>query len=29
VLTHMSGAMLGRLTDADLPAAYDGMVIDL
>ena len=29
VLTHMSAAMLGRLTDADLPAAYDGMVIDL
>jgi hypothetical protein len=29
VLTHMSAAMLGRLADADLPAAYDGMVIDL
>jgi ribonuclease BN (tRNA processing enzyme) len=29
VLTHMSGDMLGRLTEADLPAAYDGMVIDL
>jgi ribonuclease BN (tRNA processing enzyme) len=29
VLTHMSAAMLGRLTDAGLPAAYDGMVIDL
>jgi ribonuclease BN (tRNA processing enzyme) len=29
VLTHMSGDMLGRLTEADLPAAHDGMVIDL
>jgi ribonuclease BN (tRNA processing enzyme) len=29
VLTHMSAAMLGRLTDAELPAAYDGMIIDL
>jgi metallo-beta-lactamase superfamily protein len=29
VLTHMSAAMLSRLTDADLPAAYDSMVIDL
>lgn len=29
VLTHMSGAMLARLADADLPAAYDGMIIDL
>jgi hypothetical protein len=29
VLTHMSAAMLSRLTDAELPAAYDGMVIDL
>ena len=29
VLTHMSGDMLARLTDADLPAAHDGMVIDL
>jgi len=29
VLTHMSGAMLSRLADADLPAAYDGMAIDL
>jgi ribonuclease BN (tRNA processing enzyme) len=29
VLTHMSGAMLARLTDADLPAAYDGMMLDL
>ena len=29
VLTHMSTAMLSRLADAELPAAYDGMVIDL
>jgi phosphoribosyl 1,2-cyclic phosphodiesterase len=29
VLTHMSVAMLSRLADAELPAAYDGMVIDL
>ncbi|HUZ53986.1 MAG TPA: MBL fold metallo-hydrolase [Streptosporangiaceae bacterium] len=29
VLTHMSAAMLGRLTDAELPAAYDGMTVDL
>ena len=29
VLTHMSAAMLSRLTDADLPAAYDGMIIAL
>jgi ribonuclease BN (tRNA processing enzyme) len=29
VLTHMSPAMLGRLADAALPAAFDGMVIDL
>lgn len=29
VLTHMSAAMLSRLADADLPAAYDGMIIDL
>jgi ribonuclease BN (tRNA processing enzyme) len=29
VLTHMSAAMLRRLADAELPAAYDGMVIDL
>ncbi len=28
VLTHMSMAMLSRLADADLPAAYDGMLID-
>jgi ribonuclease BN (tRNA processing enzyme) len=29
VLTHMSTAMLSRLADAKLPAAYDGMTIDL
>jgi ribonuclease BN (tRNA processing enzyme) len=29
VLTHMSAAMLSRLADAELPAAYDGMIIDL
>jgi ribonuclease BN (tRNA processing enzyme) len=29
VLTHMSAAMLARLADADMPAAYDGMVVDL
>ena len=29
MLTHMSADMLGRLADADLPAAFDGMVIDL
>jgi ribonuclease BN (tRNA processing enzyme) len=29
VLTHMSAAMLARLADAELPAAYDGMVIDV
>ena len=29
VLTHMSAAMLSRLTDAELPAAYDGMITDL
>jgi hypothetical protein len=29
VLTHMSAAMLSRLADAELPAAYDGMTIDL
>ncbi len=28
VLTHMSTTMLSRLADAELPAAYDGMVID-
>jgi len=25
----MSAGMLARLADAELPAAYDGMVIDL
>jgi len=29
VLTHMSAAMLARLADADTPAAYDGMIVDL
>jgi hypothetical protein len=29
VLTHMSTSMLARLTDAELPAAYDGMSIDV
>jgi ribonuclease BN (tRNA processing enzyme) len=29
VLTHMSATMLARLADAELPAAYDGMIIDL
>jgi ribonuclease BN (tRNA processing enzyme) len=29
LLTHMSAAMLDRLTDADLPAAYDGLRITL
>lgn len=29
VLTHMSASMLSHLADADVPAAYDGMVIDL
>jgi hypothetical protein len=29
VLTHMSATMLSRLTDTELPAAHDGMVIDL
>ncbi len=29
VLTHMSAAMLTRLADADVPAAYDGMTVDL
>ncbi len=29
VLTHMSASMLSRLADADLPAAHDGLVIDL
>jgi len=25
----MSAAMLSRLADADTPAAYDGMIVDL
>jgi len=29
VLTHMSAAMLDRLTDVALPAAYDGMAVGL
>jgi ribonuclease BN (tRNA processing enzyme) len=29
VLTHMSPDMLSRLADAEPPAAYDGMIIDL
>jgi ribonuclease BN (tRNA processing enzyme) len=29
VLTHMSADMLSRLVDSALPAAYDGMVIDI
>jgi ribonuclease BN (tRNA processing enzyme) len=29
VLTHMSAAMLARLADADTPAAYDGMTLEL
>ena len=29
VLTHMSAAMLTRLADTDVPAAYDGMILDL
>lgn len=29
MLTHMSLDMLSRLADAELPAAYDGIVIDL
>jgi hypothetical protein len=29
ILTHMSADMLGRLADADLPAAYDGMITEL
>ena len=29
VLTHMSAAMLSRLADAEMPAAYDGMILDL
>jgi ribonuclease BN (tRNA processing enzyme) len=29
VLTHMSPSMLARIADADLPAAYDGMVTEI
>jgi ribonuclease BN (tRNA processing enzyme) len=29
VLTHMSADMLRRLADAELPAAHDGLVVDL
>jgi hypothetical protein len=29
LLTHMSGAMLERLAEVDVPAAYDGMTVDL
>jgi hypothetical protein len=29
VLTHMSAGMLSRLTEAELPAAYDGMTVEL
>lgn len=29
VLTHMSASMLNRLADADLPAAYDGLTIEV
>lgn len=29
VLTHMSPSMLCRLTEAELPAAYDGMAVDV
>jgi ribonuclease BN (tRNA processing enzyme) len=29
VLTHMSAAMLDRLSEVDLPSAFDGMTIDL
>ena len=29
VLTHMSAAMLARLADTDMPAAYDGLMLDL
>jgi ribonuclease BN (tRNA processing enzyme) len=29
VLTHMSAAMLARLSDTETPAAYDGMTVDL
>jgi len=29
VLTHISAGMLSRLADAGLPAAYDGMTVDI
>jgi ribonuclease BN (tRNA processing enzyme) len=29
VLTHMSGHMLARLSEVELPAAYDGMAVEL
>jgi ribonuclease BN (tRNA processing enzyme) len=29
VLTHMSAAMLGRRTEAEVPAAYDGMTVNV
>jgi len=29
MLTHMSTSMLAKLTATDLPAAYDGMTIDI
>lgn len=29
VLTHMATSMLNRLTETDLPAAHDGMTIDI
>jgi len=29
VLTHMSTSMLGRLTEVDQPAAYDGMTVNI
>jgi len=29
VLTQICAVMLARLADAELPAAYDGMVIDV
>ncbi len=29
VLTHMSADMLGRLTEAEMPAAYDGLTIQI
>jgi phosphoribosyl 1,2-cyclic phosphodiesterase len=29
VLTHMSADMLGRRTEAEVSAAYDGMAVDV